>query len=169
MLTTNPTRDLFDEQDLSYQRREWALERFGWLAFSIVLIAALAGMLGRGPLSSRTATSESGTLSVRYDRFVRRCSATELTFVLTGLGKSETVRLWIDRQYLDAVGIESIVPRPAHEELDSDGAAFVFSSPSDNQGGNICFRLEPVAPGPISATIRLDGGGEVIIRQLVYP
>ena len=47
--------DLAIREDMRHQRLEWAVERVGWAAVALVLVAALAGLLGHGPLSRATA------------------------------------------------------------------------------------------------------------------
>jgi hypothetical protein len=38
-------------EDLEFQRRWWRFERVVWTIFLLILVADLAGLLGRGPLS----------------------------------------------------------------------------------------------------------------------
>jgi hypothetical protein len=40
--------DLELEQDVQYQQRSWAFERIGWIAMSLIAIAALLGLTGSG-------------------------------------------------------------------------------------------------------------------------
>jgi hypothetical protein len=47
--------DLDIERNHRFQRREWCLERFGWLLLALIILAGLLGLLGTGRFS-RTAT-----------------------------------------------------------------------------------------------------------------
>lgn len=64
-------QDLDIDQDLKQQQAEWALERVGWVLWTMAISAALAGLLGPGPLSSATAGEEGSPLRVEYRRFDR--------------------------------------------------------------------------------------------------
>src|SRR5688572_26815794 len=103
-----PSHNLFQEEDIRFQSLEWWCERAGWLLIAVLLILALAGAFGRGSLSHRTA--DAGPGEVRYERFLRRDSPADLEVTLPT--SRDEPRLWIDRAYLKAVGIDSIVPRP---------------------------------------------------------
>lgn len=46
--------DLEIEEDLDHQRRCWKLERASWAVMALVLLAAMAGLFGSGPLSWAT-------------------------------------------------------------------------------------------------------------------
>ena len=75
------------EQDLSFQRREWSIQRAGWLVMATIVIAGLIGLFGAGPLSS--ANAEAGPLQLQYSRFERRHAPSELDRV----AKPSRVRL----------------------------------------------------------------------------
>ena len=53
--------DLQIHQDLCQERREWKIQRVGWLLMALMLVAALAGLLGPGPLSSTIAEDSRST------------------------------------------------------------------------------------------------------------
>ena len=58
----NVLGDLEVGQDLDFQRREWAVQRVGWGAMALVILAALLGLFGSsGPLS-RAATNAADDL-----------------------------------------------------------------------------------------------------------
>ncbi len=47
--------DLDIEQDLDFERRQWHVQRVGWVVFLLILLAAFVGLLGTGrsAMSSR--------------------------------------------------------------------------------------------------------------------
>lgn len=53
----------------TFQQREWKAQRAGWVLMALLLIAALLGLLGPGPLSWSTATAAEGLVRVDYQRF----------------------------------------------------------------------------------------------------
>lgn len=46
------------DEDLTFQRRNWAAERAGWALMAAVVALGLAGLFGPGPLSRPVATAE---------------------------------------------------------------------------------------------------------------
>jgi hypothetical protein len=76
------------EQDMPFIRKEWAAERIAWVVFLLLFLAALAGLLGTGPLSHTTASS--GAMEVEYYRFVHRNTGTEL-IITPGEATGDTV------------------------------------------------------------------------------
>lgn len=64
------SRDLISE-DGALDRATWVVQRVAWAVAAVLLAAALAGLLGRGPLGGRAVTSADGSISVEYDRYFR--------------------------------------------------------------------------------------------------
>ena len=54
----------------SFQRKEWRIQRIGWVAWALVLLAGMLGLIGSGPLSSTSSSATDESLTVRYDRFL---------------------------------------------------------------------------------------------------
>ena len=75
---TESTLDLEQPENQRASSREWWAERIGWVAISIILIAALLGAFGPGPLSHREAASDDGRLRVDYYRVQRYAAPAEL-------------------------------------------------------------------------------------------
>jgi hypothetical protein len=53
-----PSSQFQIDEDLNFQRREWKIQRAGWVTMALVIIAALLGVFGAGPLSSATIETE---------------------------------------------------------------------------------------------------------------
>ena len=84
------------EEDRAHQRREWRIERVGWVLMAGLLLAGLLGLLGDGPLSRATAGS-AGALSVEYDRLQRAAAPYEYRFeVDPSLAREGQLRLRFD-------------------------------------------------------------------------
>jgi hypothetical protein len=165
--------DLEIDQDLGYQRRSWRVQRIGWVAMFAVVAAALAGVLGSGPLSRSTATAAAG-LDVEYQRFARYQDPVKLTLRLhPGVTGAERVRVSINREFLDHSRIEGILPQPEAQEAGDDRVVFVFRMAAPGTPMTISYIMSPERVGPLDAVVRVGTGGAgspaVRFRQWTYP
>jgi len=150
------------DEDLKFQRREWKIQRVGWLAMALVIIAALLGVFGTGPLSS--ATIEGEGLRLEHERLCRLQRGTQLRFTIGETG--DPVRLLIGGEYLDSVMIDRITPEPAKAEAVSDGVVFQFAV----QGpAAVTFHLTPKKFGSVSGKARLGQAAPISFTQFIYP
>lgn len=85
-------------------RAEDWFHRAGWTLLALILLAALAGLLGPGPLSSRTACA-GPAFCVEYERFIRNHAPAELRIRLTH-GGGGPIRLVLGRQFLKAIAAD---------------------------------------------------------------
>ena len=152
------------------RRLDLWLHRIGWTAMALVLAAALAGLMGTGPLSSRTA-DVGPSLKVQYDRFARYHSPASLHVTVAHPPGADQLRLSLNREFLEAIELESVTPQPARVELASGGQTYVFDSPRLAAGNaEIVFRYRPERTmRDLSGAVRLDGGPAAAFSQFVYP
>lgn len=160
--------DLELAQDLRFQRREWVVQRVGWAAMALLVVAALAGMLGRGgPLARTHATSPDGSLRIEYDRFAHYEAPTRLRVSIAWPApRGGEVRLWIERAYLAKARVQQVMPEPESVKLAGDRVIYVFAA---GARGDVSFELKPDTFGALAGTAGLEGGGEVRFRHFVYP
>ncbi|MDP9365344.1 MAG: hypothetical protein M3Q10_14155 [Chloroflexota bacterium] len=158
------------DQDLGFQRREWALQRLGWLAMGAAILAALLGLTGRGPLSRATAGADGGALRLEYQRFERLQAPTTLRVLLgagaTGDGQAE---VWLAREYLEAVEIEQIEPEPQESRAGTDRTTYVVAVDQAAEPVAVTFHLRHETFGRRSGRIGLPDGTAVDFTQVVYP
>ena len=146
------------------------LHRIGWSVMAVLLLAAAAGLMGPGLLSSRTADG-GPSLKIQYNRFVRYHAPASLRVTVAPPAASDQVRLVLDRAFLNAMELETITPEPARVELASGGHTYVFDA-RHLAGGNaeIVFHYRPERTlRNISGAVGLDGGPRLAFRQFVYP
>jgi hypothetical protein len=154
----------FDEH-LQFQRREWLVQRLGWALIAGLLILALAGLFGDGPLShARAANKESG--SVEYERYVRSGSRT--TLVLTpAAALAPGVSIEITADYLRKFRVEHVTPEPSAVRM--HGERFVYEFAASAPDAAIVFNLQPEGLGRHTAEVAINGGAPLTIRQYTYP
>lgn len=152
------------ESEYAYHRREWAIQRVGWVAIALVLLAALAGFFGKGPLSRASVHADS--YSVEYERFARYGARTTLTLNTSpSKSASDELSVRISHTLIDAHLIETITPEPKRMRDSGEDVAFVFDAGS---AASIIFRLEPEQIGRHAGTIRI-GSESLQVSQFVYP
>ncbi len=156
-------------QDLRFQQRQWAAQRWAWVALVGVVVAAVLGLFGNGPLSDTAAAAPDGSLRVEYGRFLR-CNAPATLTVTFGptAARDGAVRLLVDADYLRTLRLTRTTPRAEAEQAGPDAVALVFRA-SPGGPGAVTLEVEPDAPGPASGRFRVDGGPAVEVGHFVYP
>ena len=168
MADSHRVGDIEVAQDLEFQRHEWVLQRALWVAIAILLLAALAGLFGSGPLSRAEAVTTG--LALDYERLARRHAPHELTVEVGPEATTDgTVALWIDQTYLDGYRVESIMPEPESVETGAQRVVFRFAVGDVDAPAQVVFALEPERVGPNQGRLGLAGGPELAFRQFVFP
>jgi hypothetical protein len=156
------------EEHLQFQHRNWLLQRFGWCALALLLLAGLTGLLGPGPLS-RTTGGDGRGLEIEYERFIRHGAQADLFFEVAShaiaLGQA---RLLVGRKFLQANRLERIDPEPTSSRSLGEYVEYRFDT-EDGQPLAVRFTYEPDQIGSHSIPVRLSGAPEVRVVQFTYP
>jgi hypothetical protein len=155
--------------DHEHQRREWRFERVGWAFMALLLLAALAGTLGPGPLSKSSAGSPESGLRVEYERFGRHAARARLRIRIDA--DDDTIRIWLGRDFIDRVEIQHVDPEPVEVEAASDRQIFSFARTSGGGALQVNVHFEPRRIGPASLQLGLEDERETALqlRMFVYP
>ena len=158
-------------EDMDYQRRTWLVERVGWIVLGAVLIAALLGLFGGGGLvASAELETDGGALAMQYDRFWRVDSPMRLRVVARPPADSDsTLRVWLSRDYVEALSLTTTTPQPDHVAAAADRYAFEFSLTDPGEAATIVFDVEVRGPGRLHGEIGVEGGESASFSQLIYP
>jgi hypothetical protein len=158
------------------QRFDWLAQRIGWSVFGLLLVGALCGFFGSGPVSNRTLAMDGG--SVSYSRFARIGTATSLNVQFVpavtpgGPGPAPggaTRSFWIDQEYLRGMEIRTVTPAPERQELLQDRVIFTFRVSDPGPAATVMIRMEPLECGPVRARIGIDDHPGLELVQYVYP
>lgn len=167
---TAPVNTLELDDLPSFQRKEWRTQRIGWLVWVVVIIAALAGLLGPGPLSRTSATAPDDSLTVRYDRFVHYHQPLLLEVALRlGPDQNNAARLFLSDELLAELQILRIEPEPEGSELTGEGVIYTFPNAAGLQSGTIRIHAQYEAFGNVKGRIGLIGRQFAAVTQFVYP
>lgn len=135
----------------------------------LVLVAGLFGVFGRGAVAHRSITSQDGSLTVEYDRFVRLHAPAALN---VRVPSGRPLRVHLDDAYLENMEVLSIMPAPESQRATPGGVDFIFASQRD-AGGRAVFRFKVQRIGSLAGTVTpgSDDGDATAVRihQFAYP
>ncbi len=159
-------------QDLTFQRRSWRVQRVAWGVMAAIVVATLLGLFGSGLLSSTTVSTPNQTMQVRYERFGRLDSPLITNVRLaSGAGDADgRVRLWVSRGYLSRVAGDGLSPVPETTLTAADRVVFIFRLTDPAQPLDVTFYLNTEKVGSLTGQFGLVNRKAVLtIRQFIYP
>lgn len=133
-----------------------------------VLVAALSGLFGPGPLSW---TEESdGALTVSYERFTRRggTSTIAVRAAATESGGGD-VAVRFDRRYLANFTVNSITPNPESTSLEGRWIVYTFATSPGAEGLLVEYAVTPTGLWAADGAISLTHGAVVTPSHFIYP
>ena len=154
-------------EDIALQRKVWRFERVGWYVLLVVVALTLLGLFSRGPLSSTSATSAQGDLSVEYERFHRSGGANPMVIEVRGQ-PGQTVTVVLGRALMEGFSVDSIQPQPVNSMGTPQGLALTL--PTDKKGQAALYLVwRSNGFGLFKSRIKVVDGGEVALTQFIYP
>ncbi len=170
MTPTTRHDDLELDADIAFQRREWRAQRIGRFALLGVIIMALVGVFGSGPLSSVTARTTDGRLEVNYHRIARHGSPEPLRIRITPtVATDSVVDLWISQEYLHGLAVQWISPDPVHVAAGNDRLTYRFQLLKASRFADLVFQVDADKLWMRRGAIGLVGGDSIRFRQFVFP
>ena len=148
--------------------RRWRIgEYFIISILTLVCVAALAGVLGSGPLSHTTVQFPSGPADqINYERVVRNHGSNWMR-IGVGTGISGVVTVHLSRSLLDSASVESVIPVPASVTASEDGVTYAFDV-IHAKGASIDFKMSPYRFGIVSTTVS-TGNSSIMLTQTILP
>ncbi len=141
------------EEDMSFQRREWAVQRVGQGLLAVLVGLALTGLLGgEGPANHAVAAAADRSMQVEYERVARQAAPTTVRLQVGGEG-GRSCR--VSRAWFDAVDVERITPSPAALSIEGDSVVLRFAEPLE-PGTQVVFDVSPRWPGRLAGWAALD-------------
>jgi hypothetical protein len=157
------------EEHEAFQRAEWRVQRVGWVVWGLVVLAAMMGLIGPGPLSSRELSSPDGTLTVAFDRFLHYSQGAELDFVARPKEETGPLSLHVSQSLLDGMQIVRIEPEPAERKLAGDGVVYVFARHAPAGDYEITFHIQYEHFGEHTGRIAVGGHEPALLSQFIFP
>ena len=158
-----------DHADPTERRRTVLAHHIGITVFSLLLLAALAGLLGHGPLSHAGADSADHSLHLEYHRFVRYEAPERLDIrIAPELTRDGEVEFQLSRGFVEKVEIERIEPEPVSTAIGPDYFTYRIRTET-NRPGSIRVRFMPQHFGKLNYEVGLVAGPSVRAEHLAYP
>lgn len=162
--------DLEIDQDLSFERREYVVQRIGRAAMVLIVVAALLGYAGTGPLSLTQTESSTGSLGVIYERFGRRGHSTDITLHVDGsVAENGEIDVWVSSDYLDRMQLDGITPQPDQAASADEGVVYTFLVDEPGDPLTVNFNLTIDAMGPETGRIGLRNGDIIELSHFFLP
>jgi len=163
-----------DELEVGYNERfetSWTrIEVVGRVVMILYVAAALAGLLGHGPLSHHQVVDSTGTLAVDYEPVARFGTETQITFhVLHPPPADSEVALTVSNGFGEPFGLSSTMPQPLRQIIGAQGTTMIFPIRPGAQDELIRLKGTPMSTGPIHLSAHLDDGPSVPWLQFVLP
>jgi hypothetical protein len=148
------------EDEISLHRKGWVIQRIGWILMFAFLIAALLGLFGEGPLSSKNIRV--GNINIAYERFCRYEHGIKIKLQ----SSDENINtVSIPQDYLENFRVSDIVPEPQKQVALAGYVNYQFEG-TDNKV--ISFYLTPVKRKTVKGILRANAHS-FNIKQTIYP
>lgn len=168
MHDTGEATSLELRHDRGRQRQEWRFERIGWCVLALLIVAALGGAFGDGPLARASASAPAGA-RVDYERVVRYGTSTMLSLTLPPAAARDTMAVvTLDRAFLNAVDVDDVRPNPLETRASADRVEYHVRRAQADAPMRVDFTLKGTSAGWRQGRVGTDAG-VVAIRQFVLP
>lgn len=152
--------DIPIDEQFSLHKKGWKIQRAGWVFMLLIIVSAIAGLFGMGPLSN--VTTQQGNFNLHYERFNRYESETELKFKSNGQALN---LVSLPQQYIEKFKVESIIPEPINQ-VAADGYINYFFDGDKNR--SVVFYLNPSGFGNAKGIVKVNGTN-IFLQQFIYP
>ncbi|GAA4697678.1 hypothetical protein APR04_004501 [Promicromonospora umidemergens] len=156
------------EQDEGFQRREWVWQRSGTVLLVLIVMAALAGLLGTGPLSWTERDSADGVVTVAFDRVTHHEADDSMTLAFGPEAVSGgTVTVELTGAWPGGVDVQGISPEPTEQRIAAGGLVLEFAV-EDTDHLEVTVGFRPQEYGMLRGEVTV-AGRSVSFSQFVLP
>ncbi|MBV4491224.1 hypothetical protein [Pseudomonas oryzicola] len=155
------------EEDMRMQQRVWRFERVGWYALVVIVLLALAGLFGNGPLSDAQVASDDGRVQVDYQRLSRSGTTDNLRITVRGT-PGEAVQVVLGGNLLREASIETMQPEPQVSR--SHGKSLLLQLGTSQDGvATLYLTLRSEHVGRLEGVVRAGQSSAVHFATFLYP
>ncbi|MGS7251020.1 hypothetical protein HG549_11315 [Pseudomonas sp. SK] len=155
------------EEDMRMQQRVWRFERVGWYMLVVIVLLALAGLFGNGPLSDAQVASDDGRVRVDYQRLSRSGTTDNLRITVRGT-PGEPVQVVLGGSLLREASIETMQPQPQLSR--SHGQSLLLQLGTSHDGmATLYLTLRSEHVGRLEGVVRAGQDSTVQFATFLYP
>ena len=155
--------------DQRFERMWRRTEQVGRWVMLLVVAAGLAGFLGRGPFSHRTAISSGAGLSVDFEPITRSQASTQVTFNLSNPSPDDTVDLFVGTNIVEPMGLQKVEPQPLRTRVVDGGMIMTIGIPPQTKDAKFRLMLAPTSLGANELVVQRSGYAALRWTQFVLP
>lgn len=155
------------DEDMRFQRWSWRVQTAGWIALSLLALAALLGVFSNGWLSWTSAGSAEAGLAIRYQTVYRSETQAWIDLDVAGNGAGEQ-EILLSASLLDRLSFTTIRPPPLRAETHPDGLHLVFALAAEGTS-KIRLTFRPHESGRVEGTIARAKGAAVPLSFFILP
>ncbi|USI72912.1 hypothetical protein [Sphingomonas morindae] len=148
--------DIDIRENIPFERRWHKAELIAFGLMIVLLIAALAGLLGDSPFGKRHALFLGIPAYARFDASVRSQTPTNLDLAVGPHFPSDRVEVTLDRRFLASLEVKATSPRASAMRTGGDGVTYDFDLGPD-RSGLITLQLTPLVAGRGGGVMRVQG------------
>lgn len=137
--------------------RAWRrAEQVGRVVMLLVVIAGMAGLMGKGPFSHRTSATASGALAADREPITRYGTGTTVTLHLdtTKFAPDHDWTVHLNHAFVEPMGLQQITPMPLRQAAEGGGVALTFVLGPGERDAMVRLMLKPSGslPGLVRST-----------------
>lgn len=156
------------DHDERFLRREHQVNHLGWILLTLFVLAGLLGLLGAGPLSTRTSGEPGDAVRIEHQRVSHFEAEDALTLYLSKEAiDGDTLTVELTGDWLKSVDMSSLAPDADAQRIVPGGVIYEFAveEPADVEVV-MSFRPQSLGDHRLTATA---GGSTVTVYQFVLP
>lgn len=162
VLIQDHTLPLEINDDISFQKKFWHIERVFWGLLFLFILAALSGVFGKGPVSETS--RRLANLNITYNRFLRYGNDSKIKIILPP-GSRPVVG--ISKEYIDKIDSISFTPAPERSYYANNQIRYIFMV-DERQPSEIIVSFKPAARGLLKGYIE-HNNIYINFSQFIYP
>jgi hypothetical protein len=152
-----------------FEKRWRRIQSVFFTFFALLVICALLGIFGSGPLAHGRSVVPVGAITLEYQRFARARTPETMILRLGGADRPDAtapLELRVDRALAERIAIQRISPAPVASVVGGGGVRYVFARGPG--AGDIRIEAKPDRPGLATGDLHVDGR-RVALSQIVWP
>lgn len=142
------------DEHRAFQEKYWTVQRWAWVGYGLIIVAALLGFSGEGGLFARAQIQVAGN-EINYPRFARWQTADTISIAFAPAGQADR-RILLSPELGRSIAIEGAQPRPSKSSATAAGEELIVHvRPGERAMAKI--RIKPDAPDIVRGTVSIDG------------